>query len=221
MASRPLPVNISGVPHKKIVSFYRKTQSVDVLSFVMAGGRGSRLKILTKNKCKPAINILGRYKIFDFVASNIANTGIDAMITATQFKPEVLHQHIGSGDTWGFDRVDKILEIVDPQKERGGTRFEGTADSVRKSIHRIDRYRPSVVLVLGSDHVYSMDYTHAIRQHRANNANVTIMVSAIPDSKVSDFGIVKIDQSNRIIDFAEKPRDWETIEDFRLSDDTR
>jgi glucose-1-phosphate adenylyltransferase len=212
---------MSGVAHKKIINFHSKAQSVDVLSFVMAGGRGTRLKILTKDKCKPAINIFGRYKIFDFVASNIANTGIDAMITATQFKPEFLHQHIGSGDAWGFDRVDKTLEIVDPQEEGGDTRFEGTADSVRKSIHQVDRYRPNIVLVLGSDHVYSMDYTHAIKQHKANNANITIMTSAVPDSKVSDFGIVKIDQSNRIIDFAEKPRDRETIEDFRLSDDTK
>jgi glucose-1-phosphate adenylyltransferase len=181
----------------------------------MAGGRGTRLKVLTRDRCKPAVDILGRYKIFDFVATNIADTGIYATIVATQFDSESLSAHIGDGKAWGFDGASKKIEIVDPGKE--GLTFEGTADSVRKSASRIDRYNPRVILVLGSDHVYSMDYTDVVRYHETNNADITIMTNVIPDSKVSDFGIVKIDKSGRIIDFAEKPTDREVIESFRLT----
>jgi glucose-1-phosphate adenylyltransferase len=192
-------------------------KSVDVLAFVMAGGNGSRLKVLTRDTCKPAVSILGRYRIFDFVASNIARTGITAMLIATQFEPQSLHKHIGNGEAWGFDGTDRISEIVNPHEEVGGMRFEGTADSVRKSIYRIYRYKPEIVLVLGSDHIYSMDYGEVIKQHKTSNADATIMTTAIPDSKASDFGIVKIDESLRITDFSEKPTDKKVIEDFRLT----
>ena len=96
-------------------------------------------------------------------------------------------------------------------------RFQGTADSVRKSAGRIHKYKPNIVLVLGADHVYSMNYSGFIAQHNKNNADITIMTSAVPESKVRDFGIVKIDESGRIIDFAEKPTDKKLIESFRLT----
>ena len=188
-----------------------------VLAFVMAGGRGTRLKVLTKDRCKSAVDILGHYRIFDFVASNIEDTGIPIALVATQFDSEFLSTHIGDGEAWGFDGIHRKIEIVDPCKEDRDIRFEGTADSVRKSVDRIDRYNPDIVLVLGSDHVYSMDYTDAIKHHKMNNADITIMTNVVPDSKVSDFSILKIDESGRIIDFAEKPTDTEVIENFRLT----
>ncbi len=189
-----------------------------VLSFVMAGGRGSRLEILTRDRCKPAVNILGHYRIFDFVATNIANTGIPAMLIAAQFEPRSLSRHIGDGQVWGFDGIDKRLEIVHPYEEaRSFVTFEGTADSVRKSMDRIDSIGPGVILVLGGDHIYAMDYEDVVAQHEINDADITIMTNVVPDSKVSDLGIVKIDESCRIVDFAEKPTDTEAIEDFRLT----
>lgn len=190
-----------------------------VLSFVMAGGRGSRLKVLTKYRTKPAVGILGHYRIFDFVATNIANTGIPAMLIAAQFLPRSLIRHIGDGRIWGFDGIDKRLEIVQPYEEgRKFITFEGTADSVRKNMSRINRYDPRIVFVLGGDHVYSTTYEDAIKQHKRKNADITIMTNLIPESKVSDFGIIKIDEHSRIIDFAEKPEDKELIESFRLTD---
>lgn len=190
-----------------------------VLSFVMAGGRGSRLKVLTKYRTKPAVGILGHYRIFDFVATNIANTGIPAMLIAAQFQPRSLIRHIGDGRIWGFDGIDKIIEIVQPYEEgREFITFEGTADSVRKNMARINSYNPRIVFVLGGDHIYSTTYEDAIRQHKRNNADVTIMANPIPEGKVSDFGIMKIDEHFRIIDFAEKPKDEELIDSFRLSD---
>ena len=123
-----------------------------VLGFVMAGGRGSRLGILTRDRCKPAVNILGHYRIFDFVATNIANAGIPAMLIAAQFEPRSLSRHIGNGEIWGFDGIDKKLEIVHPYEEgRGVVTFEGTADSVRKTVSRIDSIDPGIILVLGGD----------------------------------------------------------------------
>ena len=140
------------------------------------------------------------------------------MLIASQFEPRSLNRHIGNGSIWGFDGIDKRVEIVHPYEEgRSVVVFEGTADSVRKSANRIDRYNPKIILVLGSDHIYSMDYKNAIDQHEANDADITIMTNVIPDSNVSDFGIVKIDESGRIVDFAEKPEDKEVIESFRLT----
>jgi glucose-1-phosphate adenylyltransferase len=189
--------------------------SKQVLSFVMAGGNGNRLKILTKHRCKPALDILGIYKIFDFVASNIANSGIPISLVATQYKPESINAHIR--ESWEMNGSDIKFEVINPD-EKGNDilKFEGTADSVRKSSHQIDRYDPDIILVLGADHIYFMDYGDAIKQHDVNNADITIMASVIPDNKVSDFGIIKIDEFGRIIDFAEKPTDPKIIESFRL-----
>ncbi|MBD3182442.1 hypothetical protein GF312_09135 [Candidatus Poribacteria bacterium] len=186
-----------------------------VLGFIMAGGRGKRLKVLTITRCKPVVNILGRYRIFDFVATNIADTGIRNSIVAAQFQSESLKNYIGDGKTWGFDGINKNIEVIEPDKE--GLAFEGTADSVRKSISRIDRYNPEVILILGSDHIYKIDYSDAIKYHIAKEADITIMTSLIPEKNVSEFGLIKIDGSGRIIDFAEKPTDKEIIESFRLT----
>ena len=189
-----------------------------VLSFVMAGGRGSRLEVLTKDRSKSAVSILGHYRIFDFVATNIEKSGIPAMLVATQFEPGTLGMHIGNGETWGFDGSNRILEMNYPHEEgKHFITFKGTADSVRKSIDRINRYAPDIVLVLAADHVYVMDYREALDWHKINNADITIMANVVPEDNVSNLGIMKIDESCRIIDFAEKPKDPDIIESFRLT----
>jgi glucose-1-phosphate adenylyltransferase len=185
----------------------------------MAGGRGTRLKVLTKDRCKPALEILGRYRLFDFVATNIVGSEIYATIVATQFNWESLKTYIGDGKAWGFDGVNRKIEVVGSFKEE--LNFEGTADSVRKNISRIDIYQPDIVLVLGSDHVYSTDYTNLVRYHEGNDADITIMTNAVPDNMVSELGIVKIDRSGHIIDFAEKPKDMGVIKSFRLTPDMK
>ncbi|HGE72429.1 TPA: hypothetical protein ENX78_16430 [Candidatus Poribacteria bacterium] len=189
-----------------------------VLSFVMAGGRGSRLEVLTKDRSKSAVSILGHYRIFDFVATNIENSGIPVMLVATQFEPGTLSMHIGDGEIWGFDGINKVMEINYPHEEgRHFITFKGTADSVRKSIDRIDRYNPDIVLVLAADHVYIMDYSDALKWHELNNADITIMANVVPESKVSNFGAIKIDEACRIIDFVEKPKDKDVIDNFKLT----
>lgn len=190
-----------------------------VLGFVMAGGRGSRLKVLTKDRCKSAVNILGHHKIFDFVASNIANTGIPITLIATQFESESLSSYVGNGEAWNFDGINRKIEIIDPLRE--GIKdeiFKGTADSIRKSMERIEKHNPNIVLVLSGDHVYSMDYGHVVKQHEKNDADITIMINAVSEDKVSELGILKVDETGHIIDFAEKSKDREVIESFRLTD---
>ncbi len=188
-----------------------------VLGFVMAGGQGARLKVLTRDTCKPMVDILGHHRIFDFVAMNIVNTGIPATLVAMQYEQRSLAEYIGDGEQWGFGGADKKLEIVRPDGADPSVKFKGTADSVRKSADKVDKHDPDIVLVLGADHVYSMTYGGFIDQHNRNNADITIMTNAVPESKVKDFGIVKIDESGRITDFAEKPTDKELIESFRLT----
>jgi glucose-1-phosphate adenylyltransferase len=188
-----------------------------VLAFVMAGGRGSRLKILTKDTCKPAVDILGSHKIIDFVAANIADTGIPITLVATQFKRETLDGYITNSEAWGFDGVHKKLEIAHPDEEAETETFGGTADSIRKSIRRVDKYNPDVILVLGGDHIYAMNYKDAIMQHKMHSADITIITNVVSNDEVSNFGIVKLDESGRIINFAEKPTDKEVIESFRLT----
>ncbi|MDQ1316439.1 MAG: glucose-phosphate adenylyltransferase, partial [Candidatus Poribacteria bacterium] len=192
------------------------SNSGSVLSFVMAGGNGNRLKILTKHRCKPALDILGSYKIFDFVASNIINTEIPTSLVATQYKADSLCEYVK--EKWVTNRTDSRFEIINPNNERCNIpKFEGTADSVRKNIPLIDRHNPDIVLVLGADHIYFMDYKDAIIQHKMNDADITIMTNVVSDDKVSDFGIVKINEFGQIIDFAEKPTDREVVESFRLN----
>lgn len=189
-----------------------------VLGFVMAGGRGSRLEILTRDRCKPAVGIIGHYRILDFVATNIANTGIHNMLIATQFEPRSLSRHVANGSIWGFDGIDRKVEIVHPYEEgRSFIIFEGTADSIRKNSDRINSYNPDILLVLGGDHIYAADYKDLIVQHKRYSADITIMTNVVPEDKVSDFGIVKINESGRVIGFAEKPKDKQLIESFRLT----
>lgn len=193
----------------------------NVLGFVMAGGRGTRLKVLTRDTCKPMVDILGHHRIFDFVATNIMNTGLPVTLVAMQHEQVPLAEYVEAGKLWGFDGIDRKLEIVRPNGTEDSAKFKGTADSVRKSAAKIDGYDPEIVLVLGADHVYNMDYIGFIEQHSKSNADITIMTNAVPESKVKDFGIVKIDESGRITDFAEKPKDQDVIDSFRLPPETK
>ena len=189
----------------------------NVLAFVMAGGRGTRLKVLTRDISKPMVDIFGHHRIFDFVATNIVSTGIPVTLVAMQYEQRSLAEYIGDGGQWGFGGVNGKLEIDRPNGAGASVRFAGTADSVRKSAGRIDKYNPDIVLVLGADHVYNMTYGGFIDEHNENDADITIMTNVVPESKVTNLGIVKIDESGRIIDFAEKPTNKELIESFRLT----
>jgi glucose-1-phosphate adenylyltransferase len=187
------------------------------LAFVMAGGVGSRLEVLTRSRSKPAVGFLN-YRIADFVLTNLSRSGIQHVLIAAQYEPRSLERHIGSGGIWGFGTIDRRLELVQPYRTIDEiVAFDGTADSVRKTLPRINDISPDTVMVLGGDHIYSTGYDETITYHLEKNAEMTLMVTAVPKAKVGDFGLVRVNENMRIIEFIEKPTDEKAIERFKLS----
>ena len=182
-----------------------------LLSLVMAGGRGSRLFPLTRDRAKPAVPFGGRYRIIDFVLSNLVNSGVRAIYVLTQYKAQSLVEHIQR--TWGMrSSYSDFVTVVPAQMRIGESWYRGTADSVYQNFHLVEDYKPDAVLVFGADHVYKMNVRQMVSFHTQRNAVATVACIPIPVSEASSFGIVEIDTEGRIISFQEKPeRDPITI----------
>tara|TARA_R110002110_G_scaffold167482_1_gene368511 strand:- start:62502 stop:63743 length:1242 start_codon:yes stop_codon:yes gene_type:complete len=177
----------------------------DTLALVMAGGRGSRLKDLTKWRAKPAVPFGGKYRIIDFPLSNCMNSGIRKIGVLTQYKSHSLIRHIQQG--WGFLRgeFDEFVELLPAQQHIESSWYKGTADAVYQNIDIIRSHKSSYILILAADHVYKMDYGPMLAHHVENNADLTIACIEIPIETASSFGIMKINANNRIEEFSEKP----------------
>lgn len=177
-----------------------------VVAMLLAGGQGSRLKALTKNVAKPAVPFGGKYRIIDFALSNATNSGISDIGILTQYKPLLLNTHIGIGSAWDYDRNVGGLRILQPfTSEDGGRWYTGTANAIYENIDFIDELDPSYVLILSGDHIYKMNYNHLLEEHKKKNAAVTIAVLEVPWEEASRFGIINIDEDNKIVEFDEKP----------------
>lgn len=177
-----------------------------VVAMLLAGGQGSRLKSLTKNIAKPAVLFGGKYRIIDFALSNAANSGISDIGILTQYKPFQLNTHIGIGSSWDYDRNVGGLRILPPfTSEDGGRWYTGTANAIFENIDFIDELDPQYVLVLSGDHIYKMDYNKLLKVHKEKKASVTIAVMEVPWEDASRFGIVNVDEDNKIVEFEEKP----------------
>jgi glucose-1-phosphate adenylyltransferase len=174
------------------------------LALIMAGGKGSRLYPLTMDRAKPAVPFGGRYRIIDFVLSNMANSGIRAVYVLTQYKSQSLAEHVQR--TWGA-RVgyDQFMTVVPAQMRMGEQWYRGTADSVFQNLHLIEEFRADAILVFGADHIYKMNIRQMIDQHHARNAIATIACLPIAKGEANQFGIVQIDAEGRVIAFQEKP----------------
>ena len=177
------------------------------LAVIMAGGRGERLKQLTEDRCKPAAPFGGKFRIIDFVLSNCLNSGIRQISVLTQYKAHSLIQHIGRG--WGFLRGEfgEFIEIVPAQQRLGTEWYQGTADALWQNMDLIRAHRPLHVLVLAGDHIYKMDYGPMIGFHVEKEADITVGVVEVPRDRAREFGVVGVDESNRVLDFLEKPED--------------
>jgi glucose-1-phosphate adenylyltransferase len=177
------------------------------LAVIMAGGRGERLKQLTEDRCKPAAPFGGKFKIIDFVLSNCLNSGIRQISVLTQYKAHSLIQHMGKG--WGFLRGEfgEFIEIIPAQQRVGPQWYQGTADALWQNMDLIRAHRPLHVLVLAGDHIYKMDYGPMIGFHVEKEADVTVGVVEVPLERAREFGVVGVDESNRVLDFLEKPGD--------------
>jgi glucose-1-phosphate adenylyltransferase len=182
--------------------------SSQAMAFVLAGGRGSRLKELTDFRAKPAVYFGGKTRIIDFALSNALNSGIRKMAIATQYKAHSLIRHMQRG--WGFLRAERneYLDILPASQRMDETNwYRGTADAIAPTIDIIDSYGINYVVVLAGDHIYKMDYEIMLQQHVTSKADVTIGCLTVPREEASAFGVMAVDASLRITQFLEKPKD--------------
>ena len=182
------------------------------MAFVLAGGRGSRLKELTDARAKPAVYFGGKTRIIDFALSNALNSGIRKMAIATQYKAHSLIRHMQRG--WGFFRAERneYLDIL-PASQRVDENkwYLGTADAVAQNIDIVDSYDVEYIVVLAGDHIYKMDYEVMLQQHVASGADVTIGCLTVPRMEATAFGVMHVDKDMRITQFLEKPKDPPSI----------
>jgi len=177
----------------------------DTLALIMAGGRGSRLKQLTMWRAKPAMSFGGKFRIIDFPLSNCINSGIRRIGVLTQYKAHTLIQHIQQG--WGMFRGEfgEFVELLPAQQRIETSWYAGTADAIFQNIDIIRNHSPEYVLILAGDHVYKMDYGTMVAWHAAQGADITVGCLEVPIEQASAFGVMGVDQQNRIISFDEKP----------------
>ena len=184
-------------------------------AFLLAGGLGSRLCLLSEKRAKPAVPFGGKYRIIDFTLSNCVNSGIFDVGVLTQYKPGSLRDHIGSGRPWDLDRNRGGVQILQPfQGSEENDWYRGTADAVYQNLIHIRRRRAEDILILSGDHVYKMDYTPMYESHRDRRAAVTVAVTTVPEALTDQFGIVEMDGRGRIEAFQEKPKAGEARSTF-------
>src|SRR5207253_5227222 len=177
----------------------------DSIVIVLAGGAGERLFPLTKERAKPAVYFGGPYRIIDFVLSNCINSGLHRIYIATQYKSLSLNRHIRMGWSIVSEELGEFIEILPPQKRVGEQWYQGTADAVYQNLYSIMQENPRHLIVLSGDHVYKMDYSRMLRFHDERHAGVTLAAIEVPLADASRFGIVSVDEDERITGFTEKP----------------
>ena len=174
---------------------------------LLAGGQGSRLGVLTKNMAKPAVAFGGKYSIIDFPLSNCINSGVDTVGVLTQYQPMRLNAHIGIGIPWDLDRNYGGVSLLSPRETSlGSDWYSGTANAIYQNLEYMESYNPDYVLILSGDHIYKMDYEVMLDYHKAQNADLTIATMPVPWEEASRFGLAVTDETGRIIEFEEKPK---------------
>ena len=176
-----------------------------ILAFVMAGGEGSRLQPLTADNSKPSLPFGSRYRIVDFVLSNLLNSGIQAIYMLVQYKSQSLIEHVRKAWVVSPMRNEEFVTVVPPQMMRGGDWFQGTADAVYQNINLIQLHDPDLVVVFGADHIYRMDIQQMVDFHHERAADVTVAALPVPIADASAFGVIAADHAGRVSEFQEKP----------------
>lgn len=183
----------------------------DTLAIIMAGGRGERLKHLTANRCKPATQFGGKFRIIDFVLSNCVNSGIRRISVLTQYKAHSLIKHIQRG--WSFLRGEfgEFIEIIPAQQQLSEQWYQGTADALYQNLSIMKLHRPRLILVLAGDHIYKMDYGPMLAFHREQKADITVGVVEVPRQDATGFGVMTVNEQQRVVKFSEKPANPDCI----------
>ena len=178
------------------------------IAMLLAGGQGSRLKVLTEKTAKPAVPFGGKYRIIDFPLSNCVNSGIDTVGILTQYQPLELNEYIGNGQPWGLNKTHSCAQVLPPYErhDKKSGWYKGTANAIYQNIDFIQRFDPDYVVILSGDHIYKMDYAAMVAYHEKNNAACTIAVRTVPLAEASRFGILNTNPDNTIYEFEEKPK---------------
>ena len=178
------------------------------IAMLLAGGQGSRLKVLTEKTAKPAVPFGGKYRIIDFPLSNCVNSGIDTVGILTQYQPLELNEYIGNGQPWGLNKTHSCAQVLPPYErhDKKSGWYKGTANAIYQNIDFIQRFDPDYVVVLSGDHIYKMDYAAMVQFHEKNGASCTIAVRDVPLKEASRFGILNTNPDGSIYEFEEKPK---------------
>lgn len=182
-----------------------------MLALVMAGGKGHRLHPLTEHRTKPAVPFGGKFRIIDFVLSNMVNSGIHSVYVLTQFKSQSLLEHLSL--VWSMPNIrnDYFIAPLPAQMRRGNDWYRGTADSIYQNFDRLEEHRPDIVAVFAGDHIYRMDVAQMVQYHREKEAEATVSVIRAPIAEASRFGVVEVDQNWEVVGFEEKPENPKSI----------
>jgi glucose-1-phosphate adenylyltransferase len=184
----------------------RRAASPHVLCIVLAGGEGRRLWPLTADRAKPAVPIAGRYRLIDFVLTNLVNSGFFKIKVLTQYKSDSLNDHLARG--WRLSAMlDQYVEPVPAQQRIGRDWFKGSADAIYQSLNVITDENPDYVVVFGGDHMYKMDVGQMLEAHIASGADASVAAIPVPKEEATAFGVIAVDAQSRVVSFDEKPAD--------------
>ncbi len=183
----------------------RRARTDDVTVLILGGGRGSRLEPLTGSRSKPAVPLAGKYRLIDIPISNAINSGMSRIYVLTQFNSHSLHRHIAN--TYRFDAFsNSYVQILAAQQTPGDESwFQGTADAVRQYTDILKETAGDLVLILSGDHLYRMNYSALVREHRKAMADITLGVLPCSQREIADFGAVRVDSCGEVLEFREKP----------------
>ncbi|UUO06345.1 glucose-1-phosphate adenylyltransferase [Blastopirellula sp. J2-11] len=184
----------------------------NVLSVILAGGKGSRLEPLTRDRAKPAVPFGGVYRIVDFALSNCLNSGLRHIQLLTQYKGQSLDRHANTGWQRYFCReLGEFIDVIPPQQRIDEQWYQGTADAVYQNIYAMEKHRPDYVMILAGDHIYKMNYASMIDYHIENGADLTIGALRVSTEEAKSFGVMQVDTDQRIVGFEEKSPTPKTI----------
>jgi glucose-1-phosphate adenylyltransferase len=179
----------------------------DVLTLILAGGKGTRLEPLTRDRAKPAVPFGGLYRIIDFTLSNCINSDLRRILVLTQYKARSLDRHISAGWSFLSRELQEYVEVLPPQQRIDEHWYKGTADAIYQNIYTIEKADPKYVMILAGDHIYKMDYSDMMRAHLAKGADLTVGCIPVPVRDSIHFGVLQVDTEDRITGFQEKPRE--------------
>ena len=187
---------------------FGRTMRIRVLGIVLAGGKGTRLYPLTKERAKPAVPFGGKYRIIDFVLSNFINSGIYSVYVLTQFRSQSLLQHLNEGwQAAGLLKTHFVIPVPAQMRSAGETWYQGTADAIYQNINLVEQADPHLVAIFGGDHIYRMNLTNMIEFHGQKSADVTVAAIPVPRHQAAEFGVIESTSDGRIVAFHEKNPD--------------